>query len=160
MKKGLLLLISHGFFLALGFMLGIYYLPIMIAPDAPDSPSVLAAGENALYTGEFRRDLIGSDRFHWGQGTVFVSPNQIALHGLLAPGPDYKLYLSPQFVDNKADFLKYKATMQRVGDVNTFENFIVRWDEQNQASNINNYNTVVVWCEAFEQFISAAQYRE
>jgi len=160
MKKGLLLLISHGFFLALGFMLGIYYLPIMIAPDAPDSPTVLAAGENAPYTGEFRRDLAGSDRFHWGQGTVFVSPNQVALHGLLAPGPDYKLYLSPQFVDNKADFLKHKATMQRVGDVNTFENFIVRWDEQNQASNINNYNTVVVWCEAFEQFISAAQYRE
>jgi hypothetical protein len=160
MKKWLLLLISHGFFLALGFMLGIYYLPLMIAPAAPDSPTVLAVGENAPYTGEFRRDLPGSDRFHWGQGTVFVSQEHIALHGLLAPGPDYKLYLSPQYVDNKTDFLKHKASMQRVGDVNTFENFIVNIDGEQASHNINRYNTVVVWCEAFEQFISAAQYRE
>jgi len=36
--------------------------------------------------------------------------------GKLVPGPDYKLYLSPEFIETEADFNRLKATMVRVGD--------------------------------------------
>jgi len=76
--------------------------------------------------------------------------------GRLAPGPDYKLYLSPEFVETEADFARLKARMMRVGDVKTFENFVVRVPE---SVDISRYNTVIVWCESFGQFITAAKYR-
>jgi len=108
------------------------------------------------YTGRFRRDLKDSDLLHWGEGTVIVGRNAVALEGRIAPGPDYKLYLSPEFVETEADFARVKPRMVRVGDVKTFENFIV----QVPASvDPGAYNTVVVWCESFGQFITAAQYR-
>ena len=46
--------------------------------------------------------------------------------------------------------------MVRVGDVRTFENFIVAVP---QGIDPANYSAVVVWCEAFGQFITAAPYR-
>lgn len=49
----------------------------------------------------------------------------MTLAGDLAPGPDYKLYLSPQFVETEADFVRLKPQMVRVGDVKTFRNFVV-----------------------------------
>lgn len=45
--------------------------------------------------------------------------------GNIAPVPDYKLYLSPEFVETEADFTGLKTSMVRVGDVRIFENFIV-----------------------------------
>jgi hypothetical protein len=76
--------------------------------------------------------------------------------GRIAPGPDYKLYLSPEFVETEAGFNRLKARMARVGDVKTFENFIVPL-----PANIDPtaYTTVIVWCESFGQFITAARYR-
>jgi hypothetical protein len=56
----------------------------------------------------------------------------------------------------KADFLRLKAKMLRVGDVKTFENFVVPMPA---AADPAAYNTVIVWCESFGQFITAAQYR-
>ena len=76
--------------------------------------------------------------------------------GRLAPGPDYKLYLSPEFVETEADFARLKGRMMRVGDVKTFDNFVVRVPE---SVDISRYNTVIVWCESFGQFITAAKYR-
>jgi hypothetical protein len=74
----------------------------------------------------------------------------------LSPGPDYKLYLSPEFVETEADFKRLKPTMVRVGDVKTFKNFLVTVPE---AVDPARYNTVIVWCETFSQFITAAKYR-
>jgi len=155
MKK-LLLLATHLAALALGFALGIYALPILIAPAPPSAAEVQSQAALARYTGSFRKDLKDSDALHWGEGKVFVSPGSISLEGELAPGPDYKLYLSPEFVETEADFNRLKARMVRVGEVKTFKNFVVP-----VASDIDTarYNTVIVWCETFGQFISAAQYR-
>src|SRR5262245_43563061 len=102
MKK-LLLLASHLVAAALGFALGVYLLPILIAPPAPSSVEVATQAASARYAAKFRRDLKDSDALHWGEGTVSVSPRSIAFEGELAPGPDYKLYLSPEFVETKAD---------------------------------------------------------
>ena len=127
-----------------------------MAPQAPSSGEVSAASSVALYTGEFRRDLKDSDFLHWGEGKVAVSAASIALAGKLAPGPDYKLYLSPEFVETEADFQRLKPRMARVGDVRTFENFVVPVP---QGVDVSRFNTVIVWCESFGQFISAARYR-
>lgn len=155
MKK-LLLLVSHAMALALGFALGIYALPILTAPKAPTSAEAAAAASGATFTGQFRRDLKDSDLLHWGEGTVSVGPRSIVLVGKLAPGPDYKLYLSPEFVETEADFMRLKPRMVRVGDVRTFENFVVPVPE---SVDVSTYDTVIVWCESFSQFISAAKYR-
>jgi len=80
----------------------------------------------------------------------------VVLTGRLAPGPDYKLYLSPEFVETKEDFSRIKGRSVRVGDVKTFENFIVATP---QSLDVSRYNTAVVWCETFSMFITAAKYR-
>jgi hypothetical protein len=142
--------------LAIGFALGVYLLPILIAPPAPSAAEVAVQAEKATYRGQFRRDLKDSDALHWGEGTVSVSRASIALAGELAPGPDYKLYLSPEFVETEADFKRLKPSMVRVGDVRTFKNFVVTVPE---AVDPERYNTVIVWCETFSQFITAAKYK-
>lgn len=156
MKRRLLLAASHLAALAAGFALGVYMLPILIAPQAPTMQAVREEAAGALYTGTFRRDLKDSDTLHWGEGKVSVTAKAVALEGELAPGPDYKLYLSPEFVETEADFNRLKPAMTRVGDVKTFKNFLVPLPP---GADPSRYTTVVVWCETFGQFISAAKYR-
>lgn len=154
--KFLLLLGSHATVGAIGFALGIYLLPILTAPPAPATAEVDAVASESIYQAEFRRDLAGSDALHWGEGQVSIGRSSISLMGKLAPGPDYKLYLSPTFVEDEAQFNAAKARMVRVGDVRTFENFIVDLPSTIDPA---DYDTVIVWCEAFGEFITAARYR-
>ncbi len=156
MKRFVVLGVTHALAFAVGFALGIYVLPILIAPKAPLLGEVRALADAAAFTGEFRRDLKGSDLLHWGEGTVFIGRTAVSLAGRLAPGPDYKLYLSPEFVDTREGFRRVKGRSLRLGDVKTFENFIVQVPE---SVDLLRYNTVVVWCETFSMFISAARYR-
>ena len=156
MKKLLLLAASHLAALIVGFAAGIYVLPILTAPEPPSAAAVKTAAGGADYTAQFRRSLKGSDPLHWGDGAVSVGRRAIALNGRIAPGPDYKLYLAPEFVETKEEFLRVKERALRIGDVTTFENFIV---EVPATADLTRYDTVVVWCEAFSQFITAAKYR-
>lgn len=151
-----LLVVSHVLFAAAGFAAGIYVLPILTAPPAPTAADVATAATQAEFKGQFRRDLKDSDLLHWGEGTVTVSRTNIALAGKVAPGPDYKLYLSPEFVETETDFMRLKPRMARVGDVKTFENFIVPVPGTIDPA---AFNTVIVWCESFGQFITAAKYK-
>jgi hypothetical protein len=154
--KAVLLVASHVLAAAFGFAFGLYMLPILIAPTAPNTAEVATQAASALYAGNFRRDLKDSDALHWGEGIVSVSAKSIVLEGELAPGPDYKLYLSPEFVETEADFQRLKPSMVRVGDVKTFKNFVAPIPESIDPS---HYSTVIVWCETFSQFITAAKYK-
>ena len=156
MKRALVLAVTHAAAIAVGFVAGVYFLPILIAPPAPPMAQVEASSKAAQYRGEFRRALKDSDALHWGEGTVFVGRDAITLKGRVAPGPDYKVYLSPEFVETEADFARVKPRMIRVGEVKTFENFIVPLAADVDPS---RYDTVIVWCESFGQFITAAKYR-
>ena len=156
MKKLLALLASHALVAAAGFAAGIYALPILTAPPAPSTGEMATALGQTDYSSEFTRDLDGSDFLHWGEGKVSIGRTHIALHGRIAPGPDYKLYLSPEFVENEAGFNRLKKDMVQVGDVRTFSNFIVPVPGHIDPG---AYNTVVIWCESFGEFITAAQYR-
>ena len=156
MGKLIRFLITHGIALAIGFGAGVYFLPILTAPPSPDSAKLEEMAASALYTAELTRELRGSDFLHWGEGTISVTPTQIVHEGRLAPGPDYKLYLVKDFVEHEDEFLPIKGEAQLVGDVKTFEGFLL---DVPAGIDVSDYTTVLVWCEAFSEFITAARYR-
>lgn len=155
-QKVILLTISHAFVAIFGFALGIYALPILTAPDAPSSSEISALSQETMYQTTFTRELKGSDFLHWGEGQVSLNKNRITLMGSLSPGPDFMLYLSPSFIETEEEFERAKSTMKLIGEVKTFNNFVV---ESPDNIDLENYNTVIVWCESFGEFITAAKYR-
>ncbi|WP_114783643.1 DM13 domain-containing protein [Vibrio tetraodonis] len=150
------LLFTHLVCGVLGFALGVYALPILIQPDSPSMSSVEMVTNNAIYTATFQRDRKDSDFLHWGEGSVSISDQQIAFVGELAPGPDYKLYLSPKFIETEKDFNEQKHSMAQVGDVKTFDRFALNLP---QELDLSQYNTVIVWCETFGEFITSARFK-
>ena len=155
MKK-LILMITHAAALALGFALGVYLLPILTAPEAPDAAMLETRAQEARFTGTFTRDLEGSDFLHWGEGTVSLTETEIVHQGRLAPGPDYRLYLVPGFVETEAQFEAVKQDALQLGEIKSFDGFLVPLPE---GTDLEAYTTVLVWCEAFGEFITAAKYR-
>ncbi|MCL1144721.1 DM13 domain-containing protein [Shewanella sp. 10N.261.52.F9] len=156
LKKMILLLISHLLIGLFGVALGIYILPILIAPASPTVAELSTLSSQAQYVGTFKKDLKDSDYFHWGEGKILVGQEHITLVGSLAPGPDYRLYLSPEFVETETDFKRLKANMIFVGPVTTFNHFTVKMP---QGIQVSKYNTVIVWCETFSEFITSAKYQ-
>lgn len=156
MKK-LILLITHLVTGIAGFALGIYALPILIEPDSPTVAEVQSAhGDQVKYSATLRRDLKGSDLLHWGEGTVSISDTAVTLMGALSPGPDYKLYFAPKLAEDEAEFLAIKDQSLLIGDVKTFDRFVLPIGEGVDPS---QYSAVVIWCETFGEFISAATYQ-
>lgn len=156
MKKIFLLSVSHLMIGLAGFAAGIYALPILTAPDAPSTGHIARMAEAAVFRAEFRKDLEDSDFLHQGEGEVTVGESYITFAGSISPGPDYRLYLSPEFVETERGFAALKPQMAEVGRVHTFDNFLVAVPAD---IDVRQYNTVVVWCESFGEFITAAQYR-
>ena len=156
MKKIFLLLATHSFVLIFGFALGIYLLPILTAPESVEINKINEYEKKSLYQTEFIRDLKGSDPWHWGEAKVSISNNKITVNGSIAPGPDYKLYLLNNFVEHEDEFLPIKEEAQYVAEIKSFENFVV---DVPSNINVSEFNTVVIWCESFNEFITAAQYR-
>ncbi len=156
MRKLVRFIITHAIALGIGFALGIYLLPILTAPPGPDAAMLEEKAQEAIYSVELTRDLRGNDFVHWGEGTFSVTPTQIIHEGKLAPGPDYKLYLVPEFVEHEDEFEPIKASAIQLGDVKTFDGLILDIPE---GVDIEAYNTILIWCEAFGEFITAAQYR-
>ena len=97
--------------------------------------------------GRFVRDLPGSDALHWGDGTIMINAKKIWLDGTISPGPDYWLYLAPEFVDDGAGFLAIKPELRQIGTVKTFENFAL---DLPPAIDLDEYDAVVIWCEALK----------
>ena len=156
MKKLLLLLVSHGAVLGIGFGLGVYLLPILTAEPSPDDAVLAQSAQSADFTAELTRDLRGSDFVHWGEGTISVSSSQIIHQGALSPGPDYKLYLVPEFAEDEAEFNALKDRSVRIGDIKAFDGFIL---DIPSDVDVTQFTTVLVWCEAFGEFITAGRYR-
>jgi hypothetical protein len=112
--------------------------------------------EDAVYAAELAQDLRGHDLLHWGEGTISLTQTQIVHEGELSPGPDYMLYLVPEFVEHEDDFLPLKDQSQVIGPIKTFKGFSL---DIPSGVNLEDYTTVLVWCEAFSEFIAAAEYR-
>jgi hypothetical protein len=156
MSKFIAFLISHSIAMAAGFALGIYLLPILIAPSAPSDAEVAQASDKAIFTTMLNKDLPGSDFLHWGVGKLSISTRRVSFTGELAPGPDYRLYLTPVLALDEQEFLAIKENSAYIGDIKTFDNFILNVPED---INPAEFSAVVVWCETFGEFITAASYR-
>ena len=155
MRRIITFFVTHGVAVAIGFALGVYFLPILTAPSSPDAAMLEEKAQSALFTAELTRDLKGSDFLHWGEGTLSVSATEIVHEGKLAPGPDYMVYLTNIFVEDEAEFEAVKAQAALVGPVKTFGGFLLNVPED---VDVAAYSTLVVWCESFGEFITAAKY--
>ena len=142
--------------LLVGFALGVYFLPILTEEKGLDSTALAQLEASAERSGTFTRDLPGSDAFHWGEGTVRASATRIWLEGRLSPGPDYRLYLTPSLATDEDSFLKIKDQSAQVGEIKAFSNFSL---DVQPGIDVGSYRAVLVWCEAFGEFITAAELR-
>lgn len=140
--------------LIIGFGLGVYFLPILTAEEGLDAGALAALESSAERSGVFTPDLKGSDAFHWGEGTVRVSNERIWLDGSISPGPDYRLYLTPSFVEDEASFEAIKAQSKQVSEIKAYENFSV---DVPAGVDVSAYPALIIWCEAFGEFITAAR---
>jgi hypothetical protein len=113
--------------LLIGFGLGVYFLPILTAEKGLDNAAIEALSQSALRHGTFTRDLPESDGLHWGDGVIMANADHIWLDGEISPGPDYRLYLIPKYVETGAEFLQIKAESTQIGPVKAFENFCARY---------------------------------
>ena len=148
---------SHLALFGVGFGVGIYVLPILTAEKNSSADEIKEVKNNARYTGAFFKNQKGSNAVHWVDGKLYVSDQEIAFEGSIAPGPDYKIYLTKTQADDRNSFLKIKEESLYIGDLKNYGNF-----KKNLPNgvNIDEYTTVQIWCEKFEQFIGSAQYRE
>ena len=144
--------------LPVGFGLDTYYLPILAASEGASDAVVAAAKSDAMISATFRKDLKGSDGFHWGEGTLHLTREggqyYFTLEGSVPPGSDYKLYLTPQYVEDEASFLAIKAQSVRVADITGFDNFRV---DVPMSIDPTQYPAIIVWCERFSEFITAGR---
>ena len=140
--------------LIIGFGLGVYFLPILTAENGLDEATIASLSSSIERSGVFTRDLQDSDAFHWGEGKINVSAKRIWLEGKVAPGPDYRLYMTPRFVETEADFLAIKAQSVEVASIKAFENFSV---DVPMTVDVSGYPALIIWCEAFGQFITSAE---
>ncbi len=156
MTRILILAVSHIATLAIGSALGVFFLPILTAPDAPDAQVLAQEAEAAQFTAQLTRDLAGSDALHWGEGTISITPERIVHQGELAPGPDYKVYLTNGFAQDEAGFEAIRESAVQIGSVKSFDGFLL---DVPAGVNVEDFDTVVVWCESFDEFITAGRYR-
>ena len=156
----------------MGFAGGIYALPIMIAYNnaqqsqstAPKTKTVMMDNKsgitNKTYTGTFNPDATDSDFLHRGWGDITISDNTIKFHEnvKLTPGPDYRLYAIATYTELESEFLTQKPTAIEIAQIKQFDG------KQSfplpEGMDISQYQAILVWCEAFKQFITVAQLTE
>jgi len=155
-KMKVALLISHLCLLGVGFGAGIYVLPILTAEKNSTADEIKSVQNRARFSGIFHKNQKGSNAVHWAEGRLYVSDNEIAFEGSIAPGPDYKIYLTKTYADDRTSFMKIKDESLYIGDLKNFGNFVKVLPN---GVDINEYTTVQIWCERFEQFIASAAYR-
>ncbi|HAT3516306.1 DM13 domain-containing protein [Serratia marcescens] len=155
-KLKVFLLMSHLTFLGAGTGLGIYLLPILTAQENSSLNEINDVKKLAKYKGEFNRNQKGSDIFHWAEGELYVTDGEIAFKGQVAPGPDYKIYLTKAQAVDTNSFLEMKKEAVLIGELKNFGNF---QKSSPDSVNVNEFTTVQIWCERFSKFIGSAVYQ-
>lgn len=72
----------------------------------------------------------------------------------VSPGPDYRLYLTKDIVRTKEGFEIARASAVQIGPIKAFENFSLNMPD---SIDISDYGAVLIWCETFSAFITAAE---
>lgn len=144
--------------IAAGFALGVYTLPILVEwLGNTDNASTVQIFSETDPVGQFDRNSPGSDALHWGEGKLRVTSGKLVFEDdvKLAPGPDYRVYMTKKFVDNRDDFKRIKASAIEVAKLKTFSGPLSF--ELPADLNTDQYDNVVVWCEAFSMYIASAR---
>ena len=162
-RDHIILVLSAKFMagLVIGFGLGVYFLPILTAEKGLSETELAeltstAQAQTQPRQGIFVRDIEGSDRFHWGDGTIYVSDARIWPDGSIAPGPDYRLYLTKGQYTTKDSFLAAKSDALQIAPIKAYKNFSI---DVPDGLDISDYDAVIIWCEAFSAFITSASLR-
>ena len=131
-----------------------------IANETDQSVTKVVAKQFKKYNSKFNPDAKDSDFFHWGRGDIVVNSNQVIFtdNVELAPGPDYRLYLTPKYLETEAEFMKIKNSAIQIAKITMFDGKQVFDIPAN--IDIENYNSVIIWCEAFKEFITVAKYKD
>ena len=124
--------------------------------ELTSSAQAQTGDQSQLRQGTFVRDLEGSDAFHWGDGTIYVSDERIWLDGSIAPGPDHRLYLTKGQFTTRDGFLAVKSDALQIAPIKAYKNFSVMVPD---GVDIADYDAVIIWCEAFSAFVTSASIR-
>jgi hypothetical protein len=139
---------------AFGIAVGFFIFPYVFPPP-PAAESLADADRSRLVaTGTFIHANT-SDPVHWGRGKVSVYERTLFLEGdfKVGPGPKYHVYLVPKAqVRSEADVKS--ATPVDLGRLRSFEGS-QRYPIPD-ATKLDDYKSVVIWCEQFSVLISPA----
>jgi hypothetical protein len=138
--------------LLVGFGLGVYFLPKIIEEAPADETLITAEINTAEKQAVFVKNRADSDPIHWGEGILYLTASRATLDGRVSPGPDYRLYLTPSFVETGDDFRAIKSQSKEIARIKGFTNFSY---ELPQGVDINAYGGVIVWCERFGVYITS-----
>jgi len=142
-----------------GFGLGIYLFPFIFPPPAGTDVLTQAEKQEPVFASGTFIHADPSDRVHWGEGNVTVFRNQIFLNPnfKVGPGPDYRVLLVKKAgIKTKEEMKKLIADKQYV-EVSGLRSFEGGQRYAIPASvNVEEYQSVVIWCWAFSQLISPA----
>ena len=158
-RRHIILALTAKFFagLVIGFGLGVYFLPILIADAPADETIVLAQSQTADRQAVFVRERADSDLSHWGEGTLYLTSTRATLDGQVSPGPDYRLYLTPKFVETEDAFEAIKSQSVEIARIKGFKNFSYEIPPSviPHGVDMNLYGGVLIWCERFSQYITS-----
>ena len=117
-----------------------------------------------LKSGEFNPDAEGSDKVHRGWGSLEIievgGDKKIVFSDdfKVTNGPAYRLYLSKEKnIETEEEFSKVKDDSFQVSSVKQFSGSQIYDIDKN--INIDEINSVVIWCESFSEFITSAELR-
>jgi hypothetical protein len=150
----IIFLIGSVFGTGFGVALGFFFFPFVFPP--PPAAETLAEVERTqvVATGTFIH-ANPSDPVHWGKGRVSVYEHSVFLESdfEVGPGPAFHVYLVPRAsIRSAADLSGVKHV--DLGGLRAFKG------SQRYAipagTDLKDYPSVIVWCEAFSVLISPA----
>ena len=153
--RGFIIFLIGGVFgTGFGVVLGFFFFPFVFPP--PPAAEILAEAERPMLvaTGTFIH-ANPSDPVHWGKGKVSVYEHAVFLESdfEVGPGPAFHVYLVPKAsIRSAADLTGVKHV--DLGGLRAFKG------SQRYAipagTDLKDYPSVIVWCEAFSVLISPA----
>lgn len=137
-----------------GFAAGIFLFPYLFPPPPVNEVVADKATKTVVATGQFIH-ANPSDPVHYGHGGVTVYKDLVHLESdfEVGPGPKFHLYLV-QDANVTPDTRVQDSMYVDLGRLKAFagsQNYPIP-----EGVNLNNYKTIVVWCEQFNVLISPA----
>ncbi|MEM7027248.1 MAG: DM13 domain-containing protein [Pseudomonadota bacterium] len=137
-----------------GFAGGILVFPFLFPPPEVNETVANKESKREIATGTFIH-AGPSDPIHYGSGNLTIYDDLIHIESdfEVGPGPKYHVYLVPE-LDVMPDTDVVNTMYVDLGRLKAFsgsQNYAIP-----EGININDYQSVVIWCEQFSVLISPA----